>query len=185
METFSTLLAICAGNSPVPGEFPAQRPVTWSFDVFFDLRLNKRSSKQSWDWWFEMPSRPLWRHCNMTFTLVSDAVAPSQRPQFLTSLCGQCSEHQRESIVRLVTPINPLLAELSSFITRGIKTSADGTEIGSLVTPWCYEIFRFWSKYYGVQWSSILCNQRILNRVRFLPLARIKLRLNSVNHKPG
>ena len=39
METFSVLLAICAGNLPVPGEFPAQRPVTRSFDVFFDLRL--------------------------------------------------------------------------------------------------------------------------------------------------
>ena len=48
METFSTLLAICAGNSPVPDEFPAQRPVTRSFDVFFDLRLNKQLSKQSW-----------------------------------------------------------------------------------------------------------------------------------------
>ena len=34
----SALLAICAGNSPVAGEFPAQRPVTRSFDVFFDLR---------------------------------------------------------------------------------------------------------------------------------------------------
>ena len=44
METFSALLAICAGNSPVPGEFPAQRPVTQSFDVFFDLHLNKRLS---------------------------------------------------------------------------------------------------------------------------------------------
>ena len=42
METFAALLAICAGNSPVPGEFPAQRPVTRSFDVFFELRLNKR-----------------------------------------------------------------------------------------------------------------------------------------------
>ena len=42
METFSALLAICAGNSPVPGEFPAHRPVTRSFDAFFDLRLNKR-----------------------------------------------------------------------------------------------------------------------------------------------
>ena len=42
---------VCAGNSPVPGEFPAQRPVTRSFDVFFDLRLNKRLSKQSWGWW--------------------------------------------------------------------------------------------------------------------------------------
>ena len=45
------LLAICAGNSPVPGEFLTQRPVTPSFDVFFDLRLNKRLSKQSWGWW--------------------------------------------------------------------------------------------------------------------------------------
>ena len=60
METFSALLAICAGNSPVPGEFPAQRPVTRSFDVFFDLRLNKRLSKQSRGWWFETPSRSLW-----------------------------------------------------------------------------------------------------------------------------
>ena len=40
METFSAQLAICAGNSPVPGDFPTQRPVTRSFDVFFDLRLN-------------------------------------------------------------------------------------------------------------------------------------------------
>ena len=62
METFSALLAICAGNSPVPGEFPTQRPVTRSFDVFFDLHLNKRLSKQSWGWWFEMLSHPLWRH---------------------------------------------------------------------------------------------------------------------------
>ena len=62
--TISALLAICVGNSPVPGEFPAQRPVTRSFDVFFDLRLNKRLSKQSWVWWFETPSRPIWRHRN-------------------------------------------------------------------------------------------------------------------------
>ena len=64
METFSALLAICAGNSPVTGEFPGQRPVTRSFDVFFDLRLNKRTRKHSWDWWFETPSCSLWRHCN-------------------------------------------------------------------------------------------------------------------------
>ena len=64
METFSALLAICAGNSPVPGEFPTQRPVTRSFDVFFDLRPNKRLSKQGRGWCFETPSGPLWRHCN-------------------------------------------------------------------------------------------------------------------------
>ena len=66
MDAFSTLLAICAGNSPVTGEFPAQRPVTRSFDVFIDLRLNKRLSKQSWGWWFEAPSGSLWRYCNFT-----------------------------------------------------------------------------------------------------------------------
>ena len=52
------------GNSPVTGEFPSQRPVTRCFDVFFDLRLNKWLNEQSWGWWFEMPSRSLWRHCN-------------------------------------------------------------------------------------------------------------------------
>ena len=56
---------ICAGNSPVSGEFPAQRPVTRSFRVFFDLRLNKRLSKQSRGWWFETPSRSLWRQRNV------------------------------------------------------------------------------------------------------------------------
>ena len=45
METFSALLAIYEGNSPVTGEFSAQKPVTLSFDVFFDMRLNKRLSK--------------------------------------------------------------------------------------------------------------------------------------------
>ena len=57
-------------NGPLCGEFtghrefPTQRPVTRSFDVFFYLCLNKRLSKQSWGWWFETPSLSLWRHCN-------------------------------------------------------------------------------------------------------------------------
>ena len=50
-----------------PGEFPTQRPVTRSFDVFFDLRLNKMLSKQPWGWWFETQSWSLWRHCNGFF----------------------------------------------------------------------------------------------------------------------
>ena len=45
MEAFSALLSFCAGNSPVTGEFPTQRPVTQSFDAFFDLRLNKQLSQ--------------------------------------------------------------------------------------------------------------------------------------------
>ena len=60
METFC---AICAGNSPVTGEFLAQRPVTRSFDVFFDLRLNKRLSIPSWGN-LRQQSSALWRHWN-------------------------------------------------------------------------------------------------------------------------
>ena len=72
METFSALLALCAENSPATAEFPSQRPVTRSFDVFFDLRVNKRLSKRLWGWWFETPSRSLWRHCNATRYLSHD-----------------------------------------------------------------------------------------------------------------
>ena len=65
MKTFSALLALCAGNWPVTGEFPSQRPVTRSFGVFFYLRLNKRLSKQWRRCWFETPSCSLWRHWNV------------------------------------------------------------------------------------------------------------------------
>ena len=67
MEAFPLLLDLCEGNSPVTGEFLAQRPVMRSFDVILDLRLNERLSKQSWGWWFEMPSHSLWRHCSVGF----------------------------------------------------------------------------------------------------------------------
>ena len=60
METLATLLALCAGNSPVTNEFPSQRPETRSFDVFFDLRLNKRLNKRLRRRWFETPSHSLW-----------------------------------------------------------------------------------------------------------------------------
>ena len=53
------------GEFTGPGEFPAQRPVTGSFDVFVDLRLNKQLSKQPWGWWFETPLWSLWRQFNV------------------------------------------------------------------------------------------------------------------------
>ena len=55
---------LLCGEFTGPGEFPTQRPVTRSFYVFFDLRLNERLSKQPWGWWFETPSWSLWRQCN-------------------------------------------------------------------------------------------------------------------------
>ena len=95
METFSALLAICAGNSPVTGEFPAQRPVTRSFDVFFDLHLNKRLSKQSWGWWFHTPSRPLWRHCNVIQMLPMDKWIHIRGKINVNSLVKRCT-HQHQ-----------------------------------------------------------------------------------------
>ena len=59
------------GEFTGPGEFPAQRPVTQSFDVFFHLRLNKRLSKQPWGWWFETPAWSLWRHRNEIWLMYS------------------------------------------------------------------------------------------------------------------
>ena len=44
-----------------------QRPVTRSFDVFFDLRLIKWLGKHLQGWWFETLSHPLWRHCNAAY----------------------------------------------------------------------------------------------------------------------
>ena len=62
------------GEFTGPGEFPTQRPVTRSFDVYFDLRLNKRLCKQSWGWWFETLLCPLWRHSNGNQGLLSSPV---------------------------------------------------------------------------------------------------------------
>ena len=61
-----------------PGEFPTQRPVTRSFDVFFDRRLNKRLSKQPRGWWLETLSCSLWRQSNVTvvYHLSSDTLLP-------------------------------------------------------------------------------------------------------------
>ena len=90
METFSALLAICAGNSPVTGEFHAQRPVAMSFDVFFDLRLNKWLSKQSWGCWFEMPSHQVWRHCNGWWHSAYNRLI-FQMPEFIRQLSHNAS----------------------------------------------------------------------------------------------
>ena len=79
VETFSALLALCTGNSPVTGEFPAQRPVMRSFDVFFDLRLNTQLSKQPRSWGFDTPTRLLWHHCNATFLFLSNDWQPRFR----------------------------------------------------------------------------------------------------------
>ena len=64
------------GEFTGPGKFPAQRPVTRSFDVFFDLRPNKRLSKQPWGWWFETLSWSLWRHRNGLSPMPAECLVP-------------------------------------------------------------------------------------------------------------
>ena len=80
-------------TGPDTGEFPAQKPVTRSFDVFFDLRLIKRLSKHSRGWWFETLSRPLWWHCNdNTFRCSTNSRRTNGRPpimSFMNALSDQ------------------------------------------------------------------------------------------------
>ena len=70
-----TMMTSSNGNTfrvtvPLCGEFIghrwklSQRPMTQSFDISFDLCLNKCLSKQSRRRWFERPSRSLWHQYN-------------------------------------------------------------------------------------------------------------------------
>ena len=81
------------------GEFLAQRPLTGSFDVFFDLGLNKLLSKQWWGWWFETTSRPLWRHCNARWLKTLQTIImriPTVKPR----ISARCV---RNVILRVIT----------------------------------------------------------------------------------
>ena len=92
------------GDSPVTGEFPAKRQVTRSFYVFFDLRPNKPVSKQSWGWWFETLSRPLWHHCNaLCFRLFGcPFVRPYIRPRglryYVENVCNRVTTALEKSL---------------------------------------------------------------------------------------
>ena len=87
--TFSASLVLCERNPPVIGGFPPQRPVTLSFDVFFDLRLNKRLSKRSRRCWFEAPSRRHWNyHCKSSSAA---CMIRTRIPYIWTLLCLQMS----------------------------------------------------------------------------------------------
>ena len=78
------------GEFTGPGEFPTQRPVTRSFDVYFDLRLNKRLSKQPWSWWFETLSWSLWRQCNELKLHYNDVILSAMTFQ-ITGVSIVCS----------------------------------------------------------------------------------------------
>ena len=78
MRNWSTMLTASNGNifrdtgllcGEFTGEFPSQRSAMRSFDIFFDLCLNKRLKKTSRRRWFETPSRLLWHHCTDSYQI--------------------------------------------------------------------------------------------------------------------
>ena len=109
-ENFSALLTLCEGNSPVTDEFPSQKPVTRSFDVFFNLCLNKRLSKQSQGWWFKTPLLPLWRHWNGYSALNHHLL-----DCFLKTMFRQTSkQHQSQALLALCEGNPPVTDGFSS-----------------------------------------------------------------------
>ena len=131
MDTFSAL--------PITGEFPAQRPVTRSFDIFFDLRLNKRLSKQWWGRWFETPSRPLWRNCNASRESKVGATL-STRMYTLSHNLGQIQNERPYK--------SSYFEQHGRFCTRlqyGIQQKATKRKLNEIAVEWqfildCYQI---------------------------------------------
>ena len=133
MESFFALLAICAGNS-VTGEFPTERSVTRSLDVFFDLRLNKRLGKQWWAWLFEMPLRPLWLHRNVLWTFTSvmwiQCKLYSERPRGAGFKSVNPAERWRENTARALAR-----AGFSQHLECGIHRSESSPEKSFALIP--------------------------------------------------
>ena len=132
MGTFSALLALCVVNSPVTGEFHAQRPVMRSFDVFSDLRLNKLSSKQSWGWLFETPSRSLSFHCN-------DSAVPTKLPALKVLDGIRTTTHNKTPDV-FITSSSMLLHEQKHFVSSIHSRRYTGWFPGD-ARSWCFKTF--------------------------------------------
>ena len=160
---FSALLALCAGNSTVTGEFPTQRPVTQSFDVFFDLRLNKRLSNQSWCGWFETPLRSLWRHCNVQRNLVW-AVHRTPKEDRLLKLALQWRYNERDGLSNH-QPIHCLLNRLFKCRSKKRKLRVTGLCEGNSPVTGEFpaqmasnaEYVSIWWRHHGLCWLSYFC----------------------------
>ena len=97
---------------------PAQRPVTRSFDVFFVLHLNKRLSKQSWGWWFEAPSRPLWRHCKAKFYGRPSLLSFPGHPSFLGVLIPNLPQRQYDAFMLIAISCEKTLHEIYHLLPK-------------------------------------------------------------------
>ena len=92
-----------------------ERPVTRSFDVFFDLPLNKRLNKQSWGWWFETLSCSLWRHSNDVYNVNVQETSVTEHAIVET-------DYLIEAVWRICASINyPSLVQIMACRLAGAK----------------------------------------------------------------
>ena len=93
-----------------PVNSPHKRPVTRSFAVFFDLRMNKRLSKQSWGWWFETLSRPLWRHRNDKRPIIRKAFPCHGITMCMYCCCNMCCRCTAGAIGNIINDVSDNVA---------------------------------------------------------------------------
>ena len=135
METFSAQLAICAGNSPVPGEFPAQRPVTLSFGVFFDLRIN--------DWVNNCEAGDLRRYRAHYDVVVMCQVIPEEFVVYKLCLAA-CSLLQPIKENNISHPSTNNIYIFATFIIIGSHyMNSSIMHYRSLVSPWFFIVVTF------------------------------------------
>ena len=141
METFSALLALCVEVLPVAGDFPAQRPVTRSFDVFFDLRLNICFSKKPGGRWLETISSPLWRHCSGITLWSPPLSAPLNSRAFPSAMVikfGFCMNRERDFLLQrskfFIQHDNVVITKWRCTTSRGVYIHIKTYEIFSKVS---------------------------------------------------
>ena len=165
MEIFYALMTLCKGNLPAKGGFPSHRPVTRSFDVFFNLHLKKRLSKQSRRRWLETPLRSLWR--NYINCIKDQLLVLTHTTTFVTTLCvcfalshilnfgspGQCEvmpccvidyiqfEIQPQEPVEYICPSEIIVSEAITaiFVVDWVQMIAVGSTISAaqFFEDWC------------------------------------------------
>ena len=189
METFSALLAVCAGNSPVTGEFATQRPVARSFDVFFDLRLNERWSK-SWGWWLK-PSRLLWRHSNELHPYLIWQYLFNLQPHFpwgdeseTDTVAASLTEKSRNGPLAFVSSMRSShkIRSSSVQIVPVRRQAIIGTNTG-LLTIWALRTYfaEIWTKIhqFSLKEKNLCFGLNILK----LPLNRVKWKYQNLDQR--
>ena len=160
------------GEFTGPGEFPTQRPVTRSFDVFFDLRLNKRLSRQPWGWWLETPLWSLWRRCNdlMDFQIVN-VDSPILHTMRITSKYEMVWWEVEKLLLSKIFPL--MIHNISTFINMSMEDNVrpqSGIKMEKRLCwpPWC----QLGNGCYSPHPKDVVSKCRI--HVQFIVSAKIK-----------